>query len=121
METDRRHRKPKEQITDVIHVSDTVYTICVRVPSLICLSTDTHSLLLSFRICKMGTTVDSALPPFFFFVDSCVLVGEMRIRAVIRFKGVMSFFCVHSLVGSRGHLHGPRLGRAQAAPVVLQK
>ena len=55
METDRRHRKPKEQITDVIHVSDTVYTICVRVPSLICLSTDTHSLLLSFRICKMGT------------------------------------------------------------------
>lgn len=55
METDRRYRKPKEQITDVIHVSDTVYTIRVRVPSLICLSTDTHSLLLSFRICKMGT------------------------------------------------------------------
>ena len=45
----------------------------------------------------------------------------MRIRAVIRFKGVMSFFCVHSLVGNRGHLHGPRLGRVQEAPVVPQK
>ena len=38
METDRRHRKPKEQITDVMHVSDTVYPILVRVPSLMCLS-----------------------------------------------------------------------------------
>ena len=55
METDRRHRKPKEQITDVMHVSDTVYPIRVRVPSLMCLSTDTHSLPLSFCICKMGT------------------------------------------------------------------
>lgn len=69
----------------------------------------------------MGTVIYKAPPLLLFCIGPCVLICEIRIRAVRRFKKVMFlfFFYARSKAGVPGHLHVPSPGRVLAAPVVL--